>query len=123
MAKYCPKCGTEVSNNATSCPGCGVAFIQNGGNTTSNYDNSPVAKEPKSRLVDAILALVFGTLGIHNYYLGYKSKAITQLLLATVGILLCGLGPLISLVWAFVEAIMLLSGSINDDGYGKPLTK
>ena len=81
MAKYCPKCGTEVSNNATSCPGCGVAFIQNGGNTTSNYDNSPVAKEPKSRLVAAILAdggkfgnisglsrIIYGLVGLSGLY-------------------------------------------------------
>ena len=123
MAKYCPKCGTEVSSSDTKCPGCGVAFIQGGSSNGGNHDQSLVAKEPKSRLVAAVFALIFGTLGIHNYYLGYKSKAITQLLLGTVGILLCGTGPLISLVWAFVEAIMLLSGSINEDGYGKTLTK
>ena len=123
MAKYCPKCGTEVTGHDTSCPGCGVAFIQGGNGGASNYNQSPVAKEPKSRLVAAVFALVFGTLGIHNYYLGYKSKAGAQLLLSTVGILLCGLGPLISLIWALAEAIMLLSGSINEDGYGKPLTK
>jgi hypothetical protein len=123
MAKYCPKCGTEVSSSDASCPGCGVAFIQGGHSNGGNYDQSPVAKEPKSRLVAAVFALIFGTLGIHNYYLGYKSKAIAQLLLGTVGILLCGLGPFISLIWAFCEAIQLLSGSINEDGYGKPLTK
>lgn len=123
MAKYCPKCGTEVSSSNTSCPGCGVAFIQGGHSNANHYEQSPVAKEPKSRLVAAILGLVFGVFGIHNYYLGYKSKAIAQLLLGTLGIILCGLGPIISLIWAFVEAISLLSGSINEDGYGKPLTK
>jgi TM2 domain-containing membrane protein YozV len=120
MAKYCPNCGTGVEDSAVKCTNCGVSFAQQ---NTSAAMVSPVVNEPKSRLVAAILALTFGTLGMHQFYLGEKSKGTVRILLSTVGTLLCGLGPVASLIWAIVDAISLFSGDINQDGYGKPLVK
>ena len=41
-----------------------------------------------SRIVAAVLAFFLGTLGIHDFYLGYKSRGITKLMLTVVGTVL-----------------------------------
>lgn len=106
---YCRKCGKEVDVSAVFCPNCGTR-LENGGTSQSS----------KSQVASGLLAIFLGTLGIHNFYLGYTGKGITQLLLTLVGVLLFGLGPLISGIWAFVEAILIFMGRI-DDASGNPL--
>ncbi len=56
----------------------------------------------KSQLIAAILAFFLGTLGIHNFYLGYKKKGMTQLLLSVLGY---GLG--------IVGSVMAAAGSAS----------
>lgn len=72
----------------------------------------------KSAVTAALLALFLGFYGVHNFYLGYKSKAVIQLIL---GISL--VGCFISGVWGIAEAIMLFSGHIAEDGKGKILRR
>lgn len=72
----------------------------------------------KSKIGAALLAIFLGVCGIHNFYLGYKNKAITQLLLGTIGIIIL-VGPLISSVWGFFEGIMILVGNIDRDADGE----
>ena len=43
------------------------------------------ADNGKSQLIAALLAFFLGYLGIHNFYLGYKKKAMTQLLITLAG--------------------------------------
>ena len=91
----------------------------------------------KSRLVAGILGIFVGFLGIHNFYLGYHTKAIVQIS-CSLGSLFLGLIFLISFfffcfgvvlvlvpcgmaVWALVEAIMIFTGKISVDGRGIPL--
>lgn len=64
--------------------------------------------------------------GVHNFYLGYTGKAVTQLVLSIVGILLCCVvvGVFIVMgvgIWGLVEGIMILTGKIDTDGKGNPL--
>lgn len=73
----------------------------------------------RNRVAAGILALLFGTLGIHNFYLGRTSVAIIQLLLTIVGSLLFGVGIVISFIWSFIEAILIFMGKL-DDGDGNP---
>ena len=75
----------------------------------------------KSKLAAVILAFLLGTLGIHNFYLGYTNKGIAQLLLTLLGGWLCGAGAIAAGIWALVEAIQLLTGSIHQDANGVPL--
>ena len=132
---YCEKCGEEINDNALFCPYCGYKVgVQpaHGGNIlydfdpSHRYDNS--YREDRYREYNpgyvphyrykstaAVLALLFGWLGFHNFYLGYTSKALWQLLL---GILCCGT---VSWCWAIVDAIMILCGNIDTDGAGIPL--
>lgn len=54
----------------------------------------------KDRVAYVLLAVLLGC-GIHNFYAGYNTKGIIQLL---VSILTCGLGWIFMWIWAIVEA-------------------
>jgi len=110
---YCHNCGKEIDNLAAICIHCGVP--------THNY-NKPkeVDMSLKSKMAAGLLAILIGSLGIHNFYLGYTGKAVAQLLLTVIGWIII-VGPLISAIWALVEGIMILTGSINQDAEGRPL--
>lgn len=121
---FCPNCGRPVSVVARDCPHCGNHFENQGFAPPPPPGFYPysMGMEYRSRMVAALLAIFLGTLGIHNFYLGYTSKAITQLLLSTVGgIVTCGLSVVAVEIWSIIEAVMLFSGSIYLDGRGYPL--
>lgn len=110
MAKFCPKCGTQVEDTQTFCPGCG-AQLNGAANTVSN---GPVNPEAKSKMAAGLLGLFLGAWGVHNFYLGNTSRGVIQIV---VTIFTCGFGGL----WGFIEGIMILAGSINTDANGVPL--
>ena len=71
------------------------------------------ADEGKSQLIAALLAFFLGSLGIHNFYLGYKKKGMTQLLLTLGGYLVGIVGSIIAAIGATgASAGMVLLGSI-----------
>ena len=116
MAKYCTNCGTELNEQQDICLKCGVVI-----NKSNSYN-----AEAKSKVAAGILALFFGNLGVHNFYLGYTGKAVTQLLLYLLGIPLCiifiGIPMILGAgIWAFVEAIMIFTGKIDKDAKGNLL--
>jgi TM2 domain-containing membrane protein YozV len=81
---------------------------------------------PKSKLVAGVLGIFLGQLGIHNFYLGFKQKAIAQLVISIIGYLTIGLGigallVLIAGVWGLIEGIKILVGSSATDSSGNPL--
>ncbi|MBR5722787.1 MAG: TM2 domain-containing protein [Oscillospiraceae bacterium] len=72
----------------------------------------------KSKTAAGVLGILLGAFGAHNFYLGYTSKAVVQLVMT---LLSCGFLGVVSGIWGFVEGIMLLTGKINQDGKGLPL--
>ena len=76
------------------------------------------ANPPKQLIVALLLAFFVGPLGIHNFYLGYNSRGLIQLLLSVIII-----GLPITAIWAFIEFIMIImrSGSYGCDATGQPL--
>lgn len=78
----------------------------------------PVVGAPKQWIVAVLLAFFLGTLGIHNFYLGYTTKGIIQLVLTITVIGIFVSGP-----WALIDFIMLImrSGSYATDAQGQPL--
>lgn len=68
-----------------------------------------------------LLGIFGGTLGLHNFYLGNKDKAVAQLLITILGSFCCGIGPVVSFIWGLVEGIQILSGTITVDGQGNPI--
>ena len=118
---YCGNCGTELQPGAAVCMACGFAA-----NTTVKAAPVPGAK---SKMAAGLLGIFLGGWGVHNFYLGYTGKAVAQLCITIGAIILsaltCGFATplaLISPIWALVEGIMILTGSINTDADGVPLT-
>ena len=78
----------------------------------------PEGYKIKKKYVAVILAATLGVFGIHNFYLGNSSKGIAQLIVATAGTLLFGIGLAVSYVWAIVETVFLLTEKIDRDAEG-----
>lgn len=110
-SSFCPNCGQATAPGAAVCLNCGVALA---GAAPQTGD--------KSKLVAGLLGIFLGTLGIHNFYLGYTTKAVIQLVVSIVGgIVTCGIATVGIEIWALVEGIMILTGKINVDGQGNLL--
>ena len=62
----------------------------------------------KSKVAAGLLAVFLGTLGIHNFYLGYTGKAIAQLLITVLSF---GMLAFVSSIWGIVEGIMILTAA------------
>lgn len=80
------------------------------------YNVPPMGYNQKSRLAAGLLAITFGVFGVHNYYLGFHSRATIQLVVTLVGMLLTfivigAFAVLGMYIWAFVEGVMLLSAN------------
>lgn len=110
-ASFCPNCGNATTPGAAVCLKCGVALSDAASQTSD-----------KSKLVAGLLGIFLGTLGIHNFYLGYTKKAIIQLVVSLVGgLVTCGIATIAIEIWALVEGIMILTGKINVDANGNTL--
>ncbi len=73
----------------------------------------PVPPAPaKSRLAYILLAVLLGSLGIHNFYAGYTGKGIAQLLITLVSL---GALSIVSWIWAIVEVC-----TVTQDANGVP---
>ena len=106
-AGFCAHCGQSVHPQAQVCVHCGRPVAVTGG---------------KSRVCAGLLAIFLGTLGAHNFYLGYTGKAVAQLLITVLFWWL--FIPLIGIAtWSIIEGILLLSGSTVVDGRGQLLSE
>jgi TM2 domain-containing membrane protein YozV len=94
--------------SAAVCVRCGIAL----------YQQYAYNSEQKSKIAAGLLGIFLGSLGIHNFYLGYTGKAVAQLLIT---VLTLGFGTIITGIWGLIEGILILTGSINVDGKGIPL--
>lgn len=81
---------------------------------------APQGYPQKSRIAAALLAFMFGSFGVHNFYLGHTRRAVTQLLLSTAGIFFLGLGPFAAVAWSWFEGIRLFRDVVPTDGHGIP---
>lgn len=85
------------------------------------HQSGPYVGPAKSKVTAAVLAFVLGPLGIHRFYLGYTQTAIAMLAISILGnCLFCGLGLLVTGVWAIYDAIMILTDKMPDST-GRPL--
>ena len=119
--KFCPSCGKATDEKAVMCVSCGVYFSPPQ-QFTPQQNFAPPGTQQRSKLVAALLAFFLGTLGVHNFYLGYTDRGVTQLLLTLVGsFFTCGISAFAVQVWAIVEGVQLLTGTISTDANGNPL--
>jgi TM2 domain-containing membrane protein YozV len=85
----CPECSASISDKAVACPQCGcpiakpIAVEMPAPATTVG---SGVVTVAKSRGVFIILGLLFGTLGLHNFYAGHNKRGAIKLGLVMLGL-------------------------------------
>lgn len=65
----------------------------------------------KSKVAAGVLAIVLGTYGGHQFYLGNTGSAVIRLVVSLVGILLIGIPTLVMAVIAIIEGIKYLTMS------------
>ena len=104
-SNFCHNCGQPTQPGASICTSCG--FAVNGG---------AAGGEQKSKLVAALLAFFLGSFGIHDFYLGYNKNGIIKIVLTCC----TGIG---GSIWALVDLIRLLTGSLHTDANGVELKK
>lgn len=118
---YCTNCGQPLDENAVFCPNCGRKVgrqSRHGRNIMQDFGTyyHSVMTKPKNRIIAGLLAVFLGSLGIHNFYLGYTKKGVIQLLLFVFFL------GWVSQLWALVEALLIFTGRIAFDAKGVPLT-
>lgn len=103
--KFCGNCGAETAPGANVCVQCGYAL-----------NSVPAGAEQKSKLVAVLLAFFLGSIGIHDFYLGYTKYGIIKIILTVC----TGVG---GGIWALIDFIRLLIGSLDKDANGVELKK
>ena len=144
--KKCTNCGVDIPVEAAFCNFCGAAQQSQQAppqpeQAAPNYQQVPPQPpygqapnqppymppqppfgqppyEQKSKLAAGLLGIFLGGLGIHNFYLGYQSRGLIQLL---VSLLTCGIGAVPMSIWGLIEGIQILTGSISVDANNVPL--
>lgn len=101
---FCHNCGTQVAPGASVCTNCGFA------------QTAAVNGEQKSKLVAVLLCFFLGSIGIHDFYLGYTKNGIIKIILTVC----TGVG---GGIWALIDFIRLLTGSLATDANGAELKK
>ena len=82
------------------------------------FGQGAYATPPKQWVLALVLAFFLGGFGVHNFYLGYTTRGIIQLVLTITLV-----GAPISAIWALIEFIMIImrSGAYGYDASGQPL--
>lgn len=106
--KFCANCGKEINSGAVICTNCGASV--------EAAKAVAVDDEQKSRLVAVLLAFFLGAIGIHDFYLGYNKYGVIKIVLTCC----TGVG---GAIWALVDFIRLLTGSLHTDANGIELKK
>ena len=121
FCKYCGKeSETEVCEECQKNKSEGTVEVE--ATRVENTNSSNSTAKPKSKIAAGLLGIFLGSLGIHNFYLGYTTKAVVQLLVSIIGgLITCGIATVAIEIWGLVEGIMILTGSIATDANGVPL--
>ena len=68
----------------------------------------------KSKVAFVLLGVFFGSLGIHNFYIGRTKQGVIQLLISVLSV---GMLSFASWIWAIVDIC-----TVNADARGVPLS-
>ena len=125
-AQFCVKCGVARGAGNQFCANCGCQLNGSASRNGGGAANGGIGG--KSKVTAGLLGIFLGCFGVHNFYLGYTTKAIIQVCVSGIAILLScctvGLSLIATLgigIWGLVEGILILTGKISTDGKGNPL--
>lgn len=107
---FCYKCGAEILPGMQYCGKCGtkVGEIPAEANISNVLDDEATEYSEKSGTKTAILATLFGPLGIHDFYTNNATKGAIKLILTFFGFFL------VSAVWTLIDMYQLAVGSYKD---------
>lgn len=81
---------------------------------------TPAPRPQRSAYIAAILSIIGGMFGLHNFYLDNYKTAKIQLVVSLAGLVLTfGVASIAMEVWAVIEGLRILKGEINTDGTGE----
>ena len=102
----CPHCGAEAYDYQTICLNCHNQLVKNEKTTDTTITEVKVVKKisPEQKLTVLVLAIAFGYLGAHCFYLGEKKKGIIRLLLLLLFF------PIASLL-SIIDVVKIISNS------------
>ena len=106
---YCFHCGEKVDPCAQVCIKCGYSLERK--NSDNKNDDGRVGE--KSRLTAGLFGIFLGGLGVHDFYLGRKSRAVAHILTS----LCCGAGA----IWGLIDGIVILCDKKYKDADGNLL--
>jgi TM2 domain-containing membrane protein YozV len=86
-------------------------------NAAQSVRTQGIGSAHKDKWAAAVLAFVLGFLGIHKFYLGYKNEGIIMLVVCIVGTPCFGLGPLVMMIVALIEAVKYITLTQQDFEY------
>ena len=124
---FCTQCGKAMRvaplhlQVTVACPHCGQVLEPWRVAQATKPGNAPPAPPPmvgyprpmtgalssRSKVLAGVLGIVFGSLGIHRFYLGYIGIGILQIILTLATFGAAG-------IWGFVEGILCLTGHLRD---------
>lgn len=100
---YCQHCGCQVKTGQEVCLNCGFKLdgVSSGGSVSEDQ-----------RILCGIIAILFGSLGIHNFILGEWKKGVLHIILFVLAI-----PAIVSAIWGIVEGVRILNRSyeVNSD--------
>lgn len=120
-AVVCIKCGVPVGQGMNFCSNCAAPLVPGAAVCTNcgvAVNSQNMMQSDKSKMAAGLLGIFLGSLGVHNFYLGFTGKAVAQLL---ISVLSCGALAVVSGVWGLIEGIMILTGSMDTDAQGRKL--
>lgn len=95
---YCPKCGKEIAEGEKGCNACGWRYRPKSPAHTKTEKGFSVQ-------LAGIFGILFGTFGVHNFYMGKTKKGLIQLLISVLSL---GTLAIVSACWGAVEGVLLL---------------
>lgn len=99
------RCGQQYPSDYPHCPTCGLSAEH--GDTTGCHC-------PHSRSIYILLALLFGGLGVHNFYAARTAVGFGQIGLTAAGILISPFLWTASLIWIVFDIV-----AVTTDGGGQ----